>query len=145
MRAVFREGKGTFSYKNGDLYTGRFDNDEFNGKGKISFGSLDVYEGDFIDGRLEGHGVMEYKVSIIQVVELCDPNEYFAGRNNSRRNVAGLETSWQRNSHIQKRFVSSIRMNLLPRLQHVINDMVATRESYNLMQNQGANTIFGWF
>ena len=64
---MFRDGKGTFSYKNGDLYTGKFDNDEFNGKGKISFGSLDVYEGDFIDGRLEGHGVMEYKVSIISI------------------------------------------------------------------------------
>ena len=59
---VFRNGKGTFSYKNGDVYAGRLDNDEFNGKGKMSFGSLDAYEGDFIDGRLEGHGVMEYKV-----------------------------------------------------------------------------------
>ena len=59
---VFRDGKGTFSYKNGDVYVGRFNNGEFNGKGKMSFGSLDAYEGDFIDGRLEGHGVMEYKV-----------------------------------------------------------------------------------
>ena len=44
------------------MYTGRFDNDEFNGRGKIKFGSLDVYEGEFIDGRLEGHGLMEYTV-----------------------------------------------------------------------------------
>ena len=57
-----RVGKGIFAYKNGDLYTGRFDNDEFNGRGKIQFGSLDVYEGEFSDGRLEGHGLMEYTV-----------------------------------------------------------------------------------
>ena len=62
VNIAFREGKGVFSYKNGDVYAGRFDDDEFNGKGKISFGSLDAYEGDFIDGRLEGGGVMEYKV-----------------------------------------------------------------------------------
>ena len=67
---VFRDGKGTFSYKNGDLYTGQFDNDEFNGKGKISFGSLDAYEGDFIDGRLEGLGVMEYKVGMIRMYRM---------------------------------------------------------------------------
>ena len=66
---VFRDGKGTFSYKNGDLYTGQFDN-EFNGKGKISFGSLDAYEGDFIDGRLEGLGVMEYKVGMIRMYRM---------------------------------------------------------------------------
>ena len=67
---MFRDGKGTFSYKNGDLYTGQFDNDEFNGKGKISFGSLDAYEGDFIDGRLEGLGVMEYKVGMIRMYRM---------------------------------------------------------------------------
>ena len=68
---VFRDGKGTFSYKNGDVYVGRFNNDEFNGKGKMSFGSLDAYEGDFIDGRLEGHGVMEYKVRKIMMEIEC--------------------------------------------------------------------------
>ncbi len=57
-----REGRGAFTYRNGDLYTGKFRDDAFNGKGKIKFGSLDVYEGDFVDGKLEGVGRMEFKV-----------------------------------------------------------------------------------
>lgn len=56
-----REGQAVFTFKNGQIYTGRFSNDRINGKGKMSFPNGGVYEGNWVDGRIEGQGIYTAK------------------------------------------------------------------------------------
>ena len=50
------EGNGTFTFKNGDKYTGEFKQGKFCGKGVFYFKNGSVYEGDFDDNNFEGFG-----------------------------------------------------------------------------------------
>ena len=54
--------KGTFVYKNGDIYIGQFssDNLKFNGKGKLKIAAGGEYEGGWAQGLKSGIGTMKY-------------------------------------------------------------------------------------
>ena len=44
-----QNGKGTFSYTNGDIYCGDFEVGLFNGQGKMTNSNGEIYEGKFSD------------------------------------------------------------------------------------------------
>ena len=52
-----REGKGTYTFANGDKYVGDFVDDRREGKGTLTWVNGDKYEGDFVDGKREGEGI----------------------------------------------------------------------------------------
>lgn len=53
-----QNGKGSYLYKNGDVYTGSFLNGDPNGFGKITYIEGNSYEGEIEKGNLHGKGVM---------------------------------------------------------------------------------------
>lgn len=55
--SIYRHGKGTFTCKNGIVYTGEWQFDKMHGKGSYIHPSGMKYEGEFIDGKFEGFGV----------------------------------------------------------------------------------------
>jgi hypothetical protein len=56
-----QNGKGSFTFGDGSVYTGVFLNGLANGKGKyVGFDGNTIYEGDFKDGRFDGQGVYFY-------------------------------------------------------------------------------------
>jgi hypothetical protein len=52
-----RIGKGVITLANGSRYEGDFVNDKMNGKGVFTFANGDRYEGDFVDEKRTGKGV----------------------------------------------------------------------------------------
>ena len=56
-----RHGQGTYTYPNGDAYTGRWANDLKNGQGVYTYAQMDVQkEGEWVDGQLQGQSVIQY-------------------------------------------------------------------------------------
>ena len=51
-----RHGKGKFTYASGSVYEGDWKDDNFHGKGKYTFANGNVYEGDYQDGKRHGKG-----------------------------------------------------------------------------------------
>ena len=51
-----RDGKGTYTFDDGEVYSGTFKEGKFEGKGTYKFKSGSVYEGDFKAGVREGKG-----------------------------------------------------------------------------------------
>ena len=49
-------GTGTYTFKNGDKYTGSFKDDCMNGEGTYTFSDGDVYKGSFSDNKFNGKG-----------------------------------------------------------------------------------------
>ncbi len=49
-------GFGKLRFRNGSVYSGRFQSNLFHGKGEIAFASKDFFEGNFIRGRRQGQG-----------------------------------------------------------------------------------------
>jgi hypothetical protein len=54
------EGKGTYTFVSGSKYEGEYKNGVREGKGKFTYPTGDVYEGDFVGGYPEGKGVYYY-------------------------------------------------------------------------------------
>tara|TARA_B100001175_G_scaffold72067_1_gene59867 strand:- start:868 stop:2712 length:1845 start_codon:yes stop_codon:yes gene_type:complete len=52
--------KGKMIYPNGDIYEGKFLNNQRNGKGKMIFKNGDVYEGEWSENSINGIGEMTY-------------------------------------------------------------------------------------
>jgi len=42
-----RAGKGTYTFKNGNVFEGEWSNNDFNGKGIFTFSNGDIYNGNF--------------------------------------------------------------------------------------------------
>ena len=55
-----RNGKGTFTYDNGDIYEGDYKDNMKNGKGTYTYYNGDIYEGDYKDGMMNGKGTFTY-------------------------------------------------------------------------------------
>ena len=56
-----RNGKGKYTWNNGDVYEGDFVQDKRTGKGKLSWSNGDVYVGDFVEGKRSGKGKYTWK------------------------------------------------------------------------------------
>ena len=52
MKNEKREGKGTYYYCTGDVYTGEFKNDLKDGKGVYNYSNKDKYEGEYKEGKI---------------------------------------------------------------------------------------------
>ena len=53
-------GKGTYIYKSGAKYVGEFKDGKRDGKGTYSYPTGDIYTGDFVAGKPEGKGVYTF-------------------------------------------------------------------------------------
>ena len=51
-----QQGLGKYIFKNGHIYTGQFAAGTFNGKGKLERDLFETLEGDFVNGKMEGQG-----------------------------------------------------------------------------------------
>ena len=51
-----REGKGTYSFANGDKYEGDWKNNKMEGKGVYTYKDGDKYDGEWVGGKKEGQG-----------------------------------------------------------------------------------------
>ena len=54
------DGKGSYTFKSGSAYEGDYKAGIREGKGKFTYASGDVYEGDFVNGLPEGKGVYTF-------------------------------------------------------------------------------------
>ena len=55
-----REGRGSFTYANGDKYDGDFKNDERNGEGTYTYQNGDIYKGSYENDLRHGPGTYTY-------------------------------------------------------------------------------------
>jgi hypothetical protein len=56
-----RQGQGTQTLSNGDVFEGEFVDDSPHGKGLLRLASGDTYEGQMVRGQIEGAGVYKFK------------------------------------------------------------------------------------
>lgn len=56
-----REGRGKYTWANGDSYDGYWDNGEQSGRGRYHYSIDDVYEGNWANGRKNGRGFLFVK------------------------------------------------------------------------------------
>ena len=61
-------GKGIFTYSNGAIYDGDFNEDKKVGKGVYIYADGSKYTGEFFDDNMHGKGVITYAFSFIIVV-----------------------------------------------------------------------------
>ena len=54
-------GKGKFTFQNGDIYNEDFKDGVFSGQGKMIYSNGEIYEGEFKDGKKHGKGIMTFK------------------------------------------------------------------------------------
>lgn len=55
-----KQGKGMYSFPNGDVYMGVWREDKFHGEGLYSYGNGDRFQGKFQEGRKNGRGAYHY-------------------------------------------------------------------------------------
>ena len=55
-----KHGNGKFTWKNGDVYEGRFINNSIEGIGKIIFNDRKTYDGEWKANKMNGKGLFTY-------------------------------------------------------------------------------------
>ena len=55
-----RNGKGVFTFEDGEVYDGTFVEGKFDGKGTYTYPTGDIYTGDFVEGLPEGKGIYTF-------------------------------------------------------------------------------------
>ncbi|GLC42459.1 hypothetical protein PLESTF_000814700 [Pleodorina starrii] len=55
-----RQGKGTYTWSNGAIYTGEYVDNKKHGKGKMVFPDKGVYDGDWVEDVMQGSGTFTY-------------------------------------------------------------------------------------
>ena len=75
-----RDGKGKFTYENGDYFIGNWHKGLRNGKGKLynKNGSL-IFEGNFVNDQMEGNGKYIYPTGEYYIGEWLDNREHGKG------------------------------------------------------------------
>ncbi|GIL80973.1 hypothetical protein Vretifemale_10116 [Volvox reticuliferus] len=63
-----RQGKGTYTWSNGAIYTGDWVEDVMQGSGTFTYPNGDVYQGEFHAGKRHGKGMYHYKAPCCQLV-----------------------------------------------------------------------------
>ena len=76
------EGKGTFKFKNGNIYEGEWKNDKSHGTGTYKFKNGNVYTGEFKGGKRDGLGTFLYP----------DGEKYVGDYKNGKRTGQGVYT-----------------------------------------------------
>lgn len=51
---------GTYTFKDGAIYSGEIENGKPNGKGKTIFKNGDNYEGEYVKGKRQGYGIYTF-------------------------------------------------------------------------------------
>ena len=59
-----KNGFGIIEYKTKNRYSGEWKDDALNGKGVFTFANGDIYEGSFLNGKREGFGKLKFKGNI---------------------------------------------------------------------------------
>lgn len=67
-----REGKGSFSFSNGNEYIGNFKNNKSNGIGRMIYANGDEYIGNWKDGKKDGLGIYTWKDGYIYIGDFVD-------------------------------------------------------------------------
>lgn len=71
-----REGKGTFTHKDGSSKTGTFVNGQLTGRGKMITEDGHTYEGEFVNYRMHGNGTIRYANGAVFVGSVADDSPY---------------------------------------------------------------------
>ncbi len=74
-----RHGQGTYEHWNGDVYEGDFENDKRHGVGTVKYEDGDLFEGDFMEDKIHGFGTYKF----------ADGNEYEGDFQNDKKCVRG--------------------------------------------------------
>lgn len=67
-----REGRGSFTFSNGNEYIGNFKANKSDGIGRIKYNNGDEYLGNWIDGRKEGLGIYTWSDGYIYIGDFKD-------------------------------------------------------------------------
>ncbi len=67
-----REGKGSFTFSNGNEYIGNFVTNKSNGIGRMKYNNGDEYLGNWLDGKKDGLGIYTWKDGYIYIGEFKD-------------------------------------------------------------------------
>ena len=67
-----REGKGVFTFSNGNEYIGNFKNNKSNGVGRMKYNNGDEYLGNWVDGKKDGLGIYTWKDGYIYMGDFKD-------------------------------------------------------------------------
>ena len=69
---IKRNGHGTLTYADGNVYDGEFKDDDMNGRGTFTYADGGVYTGEFKDDLYHGHGtymlVVTYMMENLKIV-----------------------------------------------------------------------------
>jgi len=69
--AINRMVYGTYTWPNGDIYVGKFENNEMHGRGTLQWSTGEKYEGEFANGTIHGKGTFTDKKGIVYNIEFC--------------------------------------------------------------------------
>ena|SRR3712207_231853 len=67
-----REGKGTYTYSNGNEYIGNFKGNKSNGVGRMKYINGDEYLGNWSDGKKEGTGIYTWENGFMYIGNFVD-------------------------------------------------------------------------
>lgn len=101
-----REGKGTFTFANGNEYIGNFQNNKSNGIGRMKYNNSDEYLGNWIDGRKEGLGIYTWEDGSIYIGEFKDSKMDGNGSCFNSKGELIYDGEWKRGQiHGQGRYI----------------------------------------
>ena len=76
----FQDGKGTCTFRNGDIYSGDWENGNLTGQGTYKFSNGDVYIGEFKNnGKKDGQGTYKYSDGDKYIGEFKNDKEHGQG------------------------------------------------------------------
>ena len=115
-----RNGKGVFTYRSGEVYSGSWLNDKRNGKGKLIWKNGNVYDGGWLDDKRRGKGKVTYKSSgVVYEGDFINGKFNGKGRLTSKDN-SFVEGVWSNNildpSTAKKAMITIKRSNSQKRL-----------------------------
>ena len=59
---LVRQGKGTFTWEDGNVYTGNWKNDEISGYGELTYPEIGTYKGNYSNSMRSGEGTFTWEI-----------------------------------------------------------------------------------